>query len=689
MSRQPNIAFSPEPALPDFSPFLRRPTPTDIGIERMLAFTGRLLGIDLIYLFRASEDGLTMSATHEWVAPGLTAQKHNLQGMKRSRFSWWVERLERDGVINIPDLAGVPEPERSTLEGRGFAAALALPLRLGGEVAGFLAFNQNTPREWKEEEAAIAAAMLESIEEALEGSVERTSTGKARPATPGLPQIEVDEDPGRIIHLNRAVAAKLGFGTEELAGQSFLDVPFSEFKQRADAAPFPVNLVDNTLTYTYANPVLAKLFGYDDPAEVIGNSALFNITMEGATPEEMLASAFNTGTTSEKAIMRPNGEIRELIGQYYAVRDREGLILEFVGFDEDQTLRKQREELFQSLSEFTYDWLLWLTPEGDVIYASPSAERITGYGKEAWENGSVRLSRLVEPEDAPVLRLGLDAALQSQEMGTVEFRMRKKNGDLRWLEMAYIPVYGKTGDFLGSRASLRDITENKDLQEKLVRAERLAVLGELAGSVSHELRNPLNVVKSSTFYLRGRLGKGDEKVARHLDRIERSVERADRTISDLLAFSRLKPTRLQRTRLDALAQRVVADTALPPEVSVTVWAEDDLPEIMVDQVQMEQVLRNLILNSAQAMEKRGQIRVELSTRGDTMVITVQDDGCGIPPENLPKVYDPLFTTKTEGTGFGLAVCKRVVEEHDGTIDIESEPAKGTRATIRLPRHREE
>ncbi len=494
-------------------------------------------------------------------------------------------------------------------------------------------------------------------------------------------------DQDRIITFNRRFALRMGFDPGEAAGD-IIRMPFHQFKRIADGSPLPVSIISlSTMTYNYVNDSEAALFGYNSAEDVTGQSILFNAGYEGAKPEDAMGKMLDTGSTSEKTIVRPNGEVRELLGTYYAATeelDEYGLPAEFIGFDLDQTARKQREELFQSLSEFTYDWVIWLSPDGDIIYASPSSERITGYTDEEWMRGDIRLEDIIDPQDKAVFEDGLDRALRRQEMDKGEARVQTKHAGLRWLEAAYIPVYSQTGEFLGSRVSLRDITENKELQEKLVRAERLGVLGELAGSVSHELRNPLNVIKTSSYYLRNRLEDCDEKVERHLDRVERSVERADRTISDLLAFSRLKPTKFDRIHLESLVQRVVAETQLPGRTSISVDAPEDLPEVRVDQVQMEQVLHNLILNACQALNGDGHIDIDLRIEGDRLAMAVRDNGCGIAPADLSKVFEPLFTTKAEGTGFGLAVCKRIVEEHGGTIDMESEPGKGTVATIRIP-----
>ncbi len=222
------------------------------------------------------------------------------------------------------------------------------------------------------------------------------------------------------------------------------------------------------------------------------------------------------------------------------------------------------------------------------------------------------------------------------------------------------------------------------MQDQLLRAERLGALGELAGSVSHEMRNPLNVIRSSAFYLRGRLGDTDEKVSTHLDRMERSVERADNIINDLLSYSKITTTLHEETDVKRLAETIISEMKVPEGVNVAVQAPAGLPAFRVDPILFGQVLNNLVQNSFQAMPQGGTVEVGLAEEGGQFKTTVRDDGEGISAENLPRVFEPLFSTKAVGTGFGLAVCRRIVEEQGGTIGIESTEGKGTTVTVRLP-----
>ncbi len=490
----------------------------------------------------------------------------------------------------------------------------------------------------------------------------------------------------RILRCNRIVATKLGFTPAELADRDYVDIPFSEFVERADAADIPINLVDNALVYQYVNPVLAHIFGYDDPADIVGQSALFNVTLEEAAPADMMETIRDTGLQSDKMVRRPDGEVRSLSGSYIAVRDEGDTPVEFAGFDEDLTEKKQRQELFERLAEFTYDWIVWLAPDGVILYASPSSERVTGYPAADWVSGAVSWKDVVDAQDIETVRQGVYGGLQRQETGTAEFRLHTRRGEILWMEITSTPVFDKRGDFLGAQVSMHDVTERRELQEKLLTAERLAAVGEAAGSISHELRGPLSVIRSSAFFLEEKMNghAHDDKVKNHLERIERSVERADRTINDLLAFSRITPLEVKPISLPMLARVAVTEMRLPPEISVRIEAEEGLPDARVDPRQMEQVMHNLITNSFQAMPEGGEVEVSISVAGDGLRLCVSDTGCGISPEDLPKVFDPLFSTKTEGAGFGLPVCQRIIEAHGGTISIESSQGEGTTVTVKVP-----
>jgi len=226
--------------------------------------------------------------------------------------------------------------------------------------------------------------------------------------------------------------------------------------------------------------------------------------------------------------------------------------------------------------------------------------------------------------------------------------------------------------------------ELRDAQEQLIHAERLAAIGQLGASVGHELRNPLGVIKNSTYYINMKLGDADEKVKKHLKIMEREIETSNKIINDLLSFARDKKPTLQKTQINTVVQDALSRTTVPDAVAVVTELGEYLPPLMADSDQIGQVFINLILNAAQAMSDGG--RLEISTRAeDGFIVTeFKDNGCGIPDENLGRLFEPLFTTKAKGIGLGLAVSKQLVEAHEGTIEVESQVGKGTTFRVRLP-----
>ena len=156
-------------------------------------------------------------------------------------------------------------------------------------------------------------------------------------------------------------------------------------------------------------------------------------------------------------------------------------------------------------------------------------------------------------------------------------------------------------------------------------------------------------------------------------------------VTGLTDFAR--PIRLGLVETDArqLIDEVLSTSPIPQNVKAAVKVEDDLPRLLIDPQMMRRVLTNLILNAVQAMPRGGKLTVRVSKSGETILISVRDTGRGIPDEILPKLFNPLFTTKTRGQGLGLATCKRLVEAHGGTITVESQVGKGTTFTVNMPR----
>lgn len=222
-------------------------------------------------------------------------------------------------------------------------------------------------------------------------------------------------------------------------------------------------------------------------------------------------------------------------------------------------------------------------------------------------------------------------------------------------------------------------------QEDLVRQEKMAVLGQLSSGVAHELRNPLGVMTNAVFFLESSLKDAPPKIREYLQMLSAQINLSSKIISDLLDFTRQRPPQRAPVQLGALVTEHLNRIGLPPAVIVHRSLPEDLPPVLVDPVQIGQVLVNLLTNAVQAMgDSGGMLTVSAHVHDGSLRLEVRDTGPGIAPENLGKVFEPLFTTKARGIGLGLAVSKLLAANNGGELSVSSEPGHGAAFTLTLP-----
>jgi signal transduction histidine kinase len=224
----------------------------------------------------------------------------------------------------------------------------------------------------------------------------------------------------------------------------------------------------------------------------------------------------------------------------------------------------------------------------------------------------------------------------------------------------------------------------EETREKMLRQDKLATIGKLAGSVSHELRNPLGVISNSIYYLKTIVKISDERVQKHLDLIKEQAERANKVIKDLLDFARTKPEEPALIEIPQLVQQALDLVQKPENIEVTTSLDSSLPKLVLDPLKMQQVFQNIISNAYQAMPNGGSFQVTAVRNDKTVEIAFKDTGEGISNENLPKLFEPLFSTKINGTGLGLVIAKEIIEYYHGKIEVASSLGIGTTFTITLP-----
>ncbi|MDD5170036.1 MAG: ATP-binding protein [Syntrophales bacterium] len=267
---------------------------------------------------------------------------------------------------------------------------------------------------------------------------------------------------------------------------------------------------------------------------------------------------------------------------------------------------------------------------------------------------------------------------------------------LAFMPAAFTELNKLAADFLHmSNALQARQTDLQKAQEELIRAEKLSILGRLAGVVGHEIRNPLGVINNAVYFLKTVMPDAGDTVKEYLDIIKQEIDNSQRIITDLLDFARTKTPQLTPITLGALVTRVLAKCNIPESTDVQTDIPDVLPEVNVDPFQIGQVLQNLITNAVQAMPEGGSLCINarevqgsgkesIEPDGDFVEISVSDTGGGISPENMKKLFQPLFTTKTKGIGLGLVVCRNLVEANGGRIEVVTQSGRGSTFTIILP-----
>jgi signal transduction histidine kinase len=242
---------------------------------------------------------------------------------------------------------------------------------------------------------------------------------------------------------------------------------------------------------------------------------------------------------------------------------------------------------------------------------------------------------------------------------------------------------------LGRRVEERT-AELRAAQGELISKERLATIGQVTATVAHELRNPLSAIRNSVFSIKEATTRGGLDLERPISRVERNIGRCDRIISVLLDYTRNREACYAPVAIDGWLNDLLNEQPMPPGIQLVRRLAASNCTLPIDAEQMRRAVINLLENSVQAFADlrpdatERQITVSTQLTADRLELAVEDTGPGVPQDVLPRVFEPLFSTKSFGTGLGLPIVKRIVDQHAGTIEISSTPAGGTRAVIRLP-----
>lgn len=359
-----------------------------------------------------------------------------------------------------------------------------------------------------------------------------------------------------------------------------------------------------------------------------------------------------------------------------------------------QSFRVSQKTL-QDIQAFT-SLLIAKLPVG--VIATDDSGRITTWNRAVAQliglsqnEATGKRPREVLPEQLSTHLIADLAPSAEAETTSREFNVRLTIGNRRCELLCHpLTITDSEQQYMGKVLLISDVTEIQSLEQRMRENERLAAVGRMAGGVAHEVRNPLSSIKGLALLLKNKFPAGS-KEQDTADLLIQETERMNRTITEMLSFTRPTALRLEAIDLSALLFRcleLVQAEAQEIGVRTKFLSSPGVAEVAGDADRLQQVVMNIFLNALQAMANGGQLTVALAevAGGQRVELTISDTGHGISRDLLPQVFYPYFTTKQGGTGIGLAISQKIVADHGGTIELESEPGQGTTVRVQIPVH---
>jgi PAS domain S-box-containing protein len=484
--------------------------------------------------------------------------------------------------------------------------------------------------------------------------------------------------------------------------------------------------------FIQVNPAMARLYGFDDAAALIGKTDADLFSAEHATQARADEDqVFRTGKPIIDKIEKEtysDGRTTWALTTKMPLTDESGAIVGTFGISRDITELKttelalrSSEERYGRLLDSVTDYVYTVSLENGRAVSTqhgPGCLAVTGYSPEEFRTDPWLWHRVIFPEDRDAV---VNAVTQATKDGTtfeVEHRITRKDGQVRWVRNKHVPRRDATGHIVSYDGLMSDITEKKRAaeelkaaQSQLMQLEKLHSIGQLAAGVAHEVKNPLQVILVGLQYLNDASPAANEEFRSVITEMRDALLRANAVVQDLLDFSSPRELGMLPRSVNTLLEKAlgfVRHDLKKSAIKVVNQLDPSLPEVLVDPTKIEQVFINLITNACHAMPDGGtltlttrQKRVTTSdasphNAGDrsgmrlltgerAIVIEVRDTGTGVPSETLSRIFEPFFTTKStgKGTGLGLSVTRKIIDLHHGKISIGNHPEGGVIATVTL------
>ena len=442
-----------------------------------------------------------------------------------------------------------------------------------------------------------------------------------------------------------------------------------------------------------ANPAFVAMLGYAEKNDLLA-AAPSALNFDPGPP--ILGRTLDDrghATTREIRLKRKDGTPGIFLDSSRAVWDGSGNIIRYQGTLVDITEKRSMEQQIARQEEFRArllesfpDLILVVDLEERYTFVSRRSQDLLGYDPESM------LGRKIGEfsDSAELAHLYRELASGEQTWGAAEYGVRSTDNSWRTMRASGSGLIDEKGNLTGVIISVRDITHERKLEQQMIQSERLAAMGAMIGGVAHELNNPLTTILGNSELLLDT--ETDDTSRKRLALLQQDARKAAEIVKNLTYFSRPPAPGKSKINLSEIVERTLnlhAYSLRKSNITVDFLKENGLPYVLGDPQQLMHVFLNLIVNAEQAIREardKGTLRIRLGKTEDSVWIRFQDDGPGIPPENLLSIFDPLYTTKRpgRGTGLGLSICKSVMKEHNGTVEATNADDGGAVFTVTVP-----
>ncbi|SEO16904.1 ATP-binding protein [Paenibacillus sp. OV219] len=323
----------------------------------------------------------------------------------------------------------------------------------------------------------------------------------------------------------------------------------------------------------------------------------------------------------------------------------------------------------------------------EVLFANQAGLRLLGMTELSEIMDEVKIWKFMHPDNQVRSMERIRAVMQTDEPNEFEeCRLIDVSGEVIDVEVSSTRIHNYPGRGTVVQSVFRDIRGRKKEEEALIHSEKLSVAGQMAAGIAHEIRNPLTSLIGFSKFLKTKIDKYHE----YFDIMLVELDRINSIVQEFMALAKPQASQFRKHDLNRIIGNVLTlleTQAILKDVQIIPQLDSEVTELLCDENQLKQVFVNVLKNAIEAMPSGGIITITLTNvDAQQIAVSIIDEGTGIPEEQLPKLGGPFFTTKDSGTGLGLMICYRIIEGHQGKMDIKSMPGKGTTVAIRLPRN---